>query len=190
MAPHIIMTPPMTILLIVWFVCERIFTRRSRAGATSRDKGTLLLLQFVQGASIGMGIWMALRFREYAFPAHNIIHICGMFIFVIGFAFRFYAIFYLGRFFTTRVTVAADHRVIDSGPYRFVRHPSYAGLFLIYIGFGLALGNWVSVVVINVPIFAAFLHRMNVEEAALAEALGEPYRNYMKRTKRLIPMVY
>jgi protein-S-isoprenylcysteine O-methyltransferase Ste14 len=54
----------------------------------------------------------------------------------------------------------------------------------------MALGNWLSLLVLIVPIFAAFLYRIQVEEMALTEALGEPYRNYMKKTKRLIPLVY
>ena len=64
--------------------------------------------------------------------------------FVVGIAIRWYAIVYLGRFFTVNVAIAADHRLIDSGPYRFVRHPSYIGALMAFLGLGLTLGNWVS----------------------------------------------
>ena len=59
-----------------------------------------------------------------------------------------------------------------------------------FLGLGLCLGNWVSMWVMFVPIFLVFLRRMNVEEAALLQGLGEPYRNYMRRTKRLVPGLY
>ena len=61
---------------------------------------------------------------------------------------------------------------------------------MLFLGLGLGIGNWISVVIIIVPIFSVFLWRMGIEEAALLEALGEPYRSYMNRTKRLIPMIY
>jgi len=61
---------------------------------------------------------------------------------------------------------------------------------ILYLGLGLGIGNWLSILIISVPVFAAFRWRMGIEEVALLEALGEPYRSYMKRTKRLIPMVY
>jgi protein-S-isoprenylcysteine O-methyltransferase Ste14 len=184
------MIRPLEILFITWFVCERLFTRRSGAGATSKDRYSFLILVPVQAICIGLAISIAIHLREYTFPANEIVQRCGLGVFALGFALRFYSVFYLGRFFTTNVAIASDHRVIDTGPYRYVRHPSYTGLLLIYIGFGLALGNWISLLVLIIPIYAAFLYRIHVEETALAEALGEPYRNYMKKTKRLIPMVY
>jgi protein-S-isoprenylcysteine O-methyltransferase len=116
--------------------------------------------------------------------------ILGVGVFVVGLALRLCSIFYLGRFFTGKVAIATDHRLVDSGPYRFVRHPSYTGALMLFIGLGLVIGNWLSLVVIIPPVFAAYWWRMRIEEAALAEALGDPYRCYMKRTKRLVPMIF
>jgi protein-S-isoprenylcysteine O-methyltransferase Ste14 len=178
------------ILFIAWFVCERLFTRRSRPGNTLRDRGSAILIVSVQFACIFLGIEAAFRFPDCLFPALPVVRVCGFCIYVLGFFLRFYSIFYLGRFFTTNVTIAADHRVVDSGPYRFIRHPSYTGTFMLYLGICLCIGNWATTLIIIVPVFCAFLWRMKVEETALREALGEPYADYMKRTKRLIPMVY
>ena len=58
------------------------------------------------------------------------------------------------------------------------------------MGFALVLRNWASVLIISLPIAFAFLYRINIEERALVQALGERYRAYIKRTKRLIPFLY
>jgi protein-S-isoprenylcysteine O-methyltransferase Ste14 len=80
--------------------------------------------------------------------------------------------------------------LIDSGPYHFVRHPSYAGNLLAVVGFSLSFQNWASILLIFVPCCAVILWRIHIEEEALLGALGEPYRGYMRRTKRLIPLLY
>jgi protein-S-isoprenylcysteine O-methyltransferase len=177
------------ILFVVWFGCERLFTRRSRRGHTSKDRGSAVVVVSVQIVSICLGIQAAYH-TDCLFPAVQVVRVCGFCIYVLGFILRFYSIFYLGRFFTTNVTIAADHHIVDSGPYRFIRHPSYTGIFMLYLGICLCIGNWATTLIMIVPIFCAFLYRMKVEETALREALGEPYANYMRRTKRLIPMVY
>ena len=178
------------ILGLIWLASELLLTRRSGAGATSKDRGSLRVLWFVEIASICCGVVVAYHFRAYGLPARHFFYISGIGVFVIGLALRLYAILYLGRFFTINVAIATDHRLIDTGPYRFARHPSYTGALMLFFGLSLGIGNWLSLVVIMFPIFAAFWWRIRIEEAALAEALGEPYRSYMRRTKRLIPMIY
>ena len=178
------------ILSLIWIVSELFLTRRSGANATSRDRGSLPLLIIVQWGSIFLGIFVAFHFSVGFFPDLDVVRMCGIGVFIAGYALRVYSILYLGKFFTINVAIAADHRVIDTGPYRFIRHPSYTGLFLLYLGIGLTIGNWLTIAIIFVPIFIAFLWRINLEEAALREALGEPYSEYMQRTRRLIPFIY
>ena len=105
-----------------------------------------------------------------------------------GIVFRWYAIARLGRFFTTRVMVAADQVVVDTGPYRLVRHPSYTGALLTLFGILLCSTNWLALACFLFAI-PGFAYRISVEEKALANGLGQPYRDYMRRTKRLIPYV-
>ena len=145
---------------------------------------------WAQIVSVCLGIQAAYHLTDCLFPALQAVRITGFCIYVLGFILRFYSIFYLGRFFTTIVTIAGDHKVVDSGPYRYIRHPSYTGLFMLYLGICLCIGNWATTLIMIIPIFCAFLYRMKVEEGALYEALGQPYADYMKRTKRLIPFVY
>jgi protein-S-isoprenylcysteine O-methyltransferase len=177
----------------VYFLSElglQIFRRASRVRAQGTDAGSSRLLWWVVGPSVGIAWWLAL-----AWPAARFEHVgsavtTGVGLFIAGLILRWYSIFYLGRFFTVNVAIASDHRLIDTGPYRHIRHPSYTGALLEFLGLGLCLCNWASVVVLMTGTLLAFGYRIHVEEAALAQGLGEDYRSYMRRTKRLLPAVY
>ena len=96
----------------------------------------------------------------------------------------------LGRFFTANVKVTDGQTVIQEGAYRLVRHPSYTGGMLMYVGTGLALTNWLSTVILAIFGGAGYAYRVRVEEQALVAALGEPYLDYMRRTKRFVPFIF
>ena len=95
-----------------------------------------------------------------------------------------------GITFTVNVAIHSGHEVIDTGPYRLIRHPSYTGALLAFLGLALCMANWWSLALVMVPILWAFGRRMSIEESALASALGAPYTQYMSRTKRLAPFIY
>lgn len=177
-------------LCLAWFLSEMCLTRRSGAGAASKDKGSLRIIWLVDMLSVAFGIMAAYRFRECALPDQQLFYGIGIGVLSAGLALRVYAILYLGRFFTINVAIASDHHLVDTGPYRYIRHPSYTGALLLFLGLGLGIGNWLSALIIFVPIFLVLRWRMEIEEQALLEALGAPYRDYMTRTKRLIPLVY
>jgi len=96
----------------------------------------------------------------------------------------------LGQYFTGMVTVSEGQPVIDVGPYRWVRHPSYTAGFLLFGGIGLALGSWLSVAALFLIPCYTYYWRVTAEETALLTTLGEPYRAYMSRTKRFIPFIF
>jgi protein-S-isoprenylcysteine O-methyltransferase Ste14 len=167
------------------------FTRRSRSKTgTKQDRSTLAVIWLVIAVSIIAGVLVAQNFRAAALPQGQMFACAGVVLFVAGLILRWWAIITLGRFFTVDVTVERDHKLVEKGPFRIVRHPSYTGVLLAFIGLALSLGNWAALLVILIPIGAAFVHRMNVEEDALTRALGSRYAEYMKRTKRLVPFVY
>ena len=114
----------------------------------------------------------------------------GLMVMWLGLAIRVWAIAALGHAFRTTVEVEAAQTVVTQGPYRWIRHPSYTGLLLIVIGFGLAIGNWLALVVCVVLPLLGLLRRIQVEEAELLRVLGDRYRAYMTPTKRLIPGVW
>ncbi|MEY2488177.1 MAG: hypothetical protein QOC70_119 [Verrucomicrobiota bacterium] len=163
-------------------------THRSREKTVSKDANSLRVLWIVIMVCVWLSIRAQGRWPEAVLPPWSVP--IGVAVFIGGMVLRWYSIIHLGRFFTVNVAIAADHQLVDTGPYRFVRHPSYTGALLAFIGFAMVLRNWASVLVISLPIAFAFLYRINVEERALVQALGERYRAYIKRTKRLVPFVY
>jgi protein-S-isoprenylcysteine O-methyltransferase len=165
-------------------------TRRSRAQALSHDRRSLFLLWAVIIVSIWLGIQMVWLCPGAAVAFRGQLYVFGFILFLGGLALRWYSIGYLGRFFTVDVSISAEHKLIDAGPYRYVRHPSYTGALLAFLGLGFCFGNWLSILFLTVPIIGAFLWRIRIEESALTKALGNDYRAYMERTKRLIPWVY
>jgi protein-S-isoprenylcysteine O-methyltransferase Ste14 len=105
-------------------------------------------------------------------------------------ALRWWAIITLGRYFTIDVAVRSTQSVVQSGPYRFVRHPSYTAVLIMLLGVGLALANWASLVAMLAGGLIGLLYRVRVEERALVEALGQPYVDYMRHTERFIPFMF
>jgi protein-S-isoprenylcysteine O-methyltransferase Ste14 len=107
-----------------------------------------------------------------------------------GIALRWYAVRVLGRFFTFDVAVHPGQTVVSLGPYRYIRHPSYAGALITLLGLGLALGNWAGLLALLTCMSVGYAYRISIEEAALAAALGEPYQQYTRRTRRLVPFLF
>ena len=180
-----------SMVIIVWIVSEASAFFRGVTIAADRRKdrssgpiliGFLLLAVWLGGilASLVPGASMS--------AGRSVIFVCGLLLALAGIALRQYAIASLGRFFTVRVMTRPDQTVIESGPYRFIRHPSYSGSLMTVLGVLLCSTNWLSMAcfVLAVP---GFLYRIRVEERALIDALGESYRAYMGRTKRLVPFV-
>jgi protein-S-isoprenylcysteine O-methyltransferase Ste14 len=129
--------------------------------------------------------------RQFAIPSNRtLLFGIGIFLILAGEAFRWYAIRVLGKFFTSVISIQEGQTVIENGPYRYIRHPSYSGAILSFLGFGLALTNWLSLALVILGTVLGYGYRVYIEEQALVEGLGQPYRDYMQRTKRFIPFIY
>ena len=181
--------------LLIWRVMEvgvdiRTF-KRLRAGIGRQDKGSHVVLLCLIVFGFLLGVLLALKVAAFAITsAPDILFWLGMLLIYAGIALRISAITVLGRYFTTRVAVVADQQVVEAGPYRLIRHPSYTGFLITLLGFGLSLtNNWLSLLVIMGCALIGFSYRIRVEERVLQEQLGQRYQEYMRRTKRLIPFV-
>ena len=165
--------------------------KRARADSSrSEDRGSLRLIWIVIFASVALAFAAPNVLPSAGTGAAPLLRHLGIAVFAAGLAVRWYSIVHLGRFFTVNVAIASDHLLIDTGPYRYVRHPSYTGALMAFLGLAMCLANWLSLLLMMIPVLAAFLWRMHVEESALLQAFGDRYREYMNRTKRLIPAVY
>jgi len=181
------------IVYIVWFVLEMIgaVAQRVRAGAQKHDRGSMVVL--IVGLYVGVLLNFAL---PGLFPGATItwnrpvLFFIGLTLMVLGIILRQYAIRVLGRYFTRIVATRADQPVVQNGPYKFIRHPAYSGTLLTLLGIGLAMTNWASLAAILVCSFIGFFYRVLVEERALRTSLGQPYVEYMGRTKRFVPFVF
>ncbi len=113
----------------------------------------------------------------------------GVGIMLSGLALRWWANQTLGKFYTRTLRVAKDQRIIQSGPYKVIRHPGYGGVLLLWVGGGLAVSNWIAVVVTTPVMFASYRYRIKSEESMLLAAFGKEYQAYMVNTWRLIPLI-
>ena len=111
----------------------------------------------------------------------------GLIIMVAGFLLRSWALWRLGRFFSRVVQIESGHQLITNGPYRFLRHPAYTGMLMIFFGFLLGISTWLGALLGLILIGVAVLYRINIEERVLTENFGNEYRAYIKRTWRIFP---
>jgi protein-S-isoprenylcysteine O-methyltransferase len=173
----------------IWAAYEVVLAIRARAGEAGRDR-SFVPLTFSVLCGLALGV-LAARSGHLTLPGPGWWPVAlGLAVFAAGLVVRAWAVRELGRFFQFTVVVQADHRVVDSGPYRLVRHPSYTGLLMASLGLGAMLGTWLSIPACLVPPMIGFGIRLRSEEAVLARELGAPYRAYMQRTKRLVPRVW
>ena len=179
-------------IYLLWISSEIIlnhFLRSSKSDKKSFDKNTLLLLWVTILISVTIGVFVS---KIITFPIFTNIRIefIGLVEIIFGILIRLVAIKQLGRFFTVDVTIRENHQLLQTGLYKFLRHPSYTGSLISFLGFGLSLNNWISLLLVFLPTLFAMIHRMNIEEKVLTEKFGKRYLDYISKTKRLIPFIY
>ena len=158
----------------LWLISEVVVSiiKRSTAGAKRQDRLSYLLIWL----SFFISIQAAVNLKLYVPFVRKVGSItllapflgyCGCVIIVAGLVIRWIAILTLGNLFTVQVVIAKYHRVIDHGIYRTLRHPSYLGSLICFLGAGLAIENWLCLIVLVVLPLSAFIYRISVEERTL-----------------------
>jgi protein-S-isoprenylcysteine O-methyltransferase len=185
--------PLFTVLCVAWAASEIWIGWRLRSDdpARTRDSGTLRLLLLTIYACLALAVWLSYAgLARFGAPWREGLSWSGLVLMTGGLALRWWSIRVLDRFFTVDVAIHAGHKLIRHGPYRLLRHPSYTGALMTFYGFGLALGNIWSLLVVTVPVTLAFLWRIRIEERVLSAAFPGEYADYARATKRLVPYLW
>ncbi len=181
---------------LVWVIPEMLrmptqMARVSRQIVTYQDRSSLAILLGLQWTGVALNFLLAGLLPSAAIAWHRSdLFGLGVLCILLGVALRWYAIHTLGRYFTRDVAVSANQQIVQRGPYRRIRHPAYTGTFLTMLGVGLALTNWASLGALLLCVFLGHFYRVKVEEQALIQTIGQPYREYMDRTQRFVPWLF
>jgi len=181
---------------LVWNVPEMIgmikqTAKISRKEASVQDRGSMGILIGLQWAGLALNFLLAWLFQAAAISWHQTaLFATGVTLILLGVALRWYAIWTLRDYFTRDVAVSSNQKVVQNGPYRYIRHPAYSGTFLTMLGVGLAMTNWASLVALLIFVLIGHMYRVSVEEKALSRTIGQPYVEYMHHTKRFIPLLF
>ena len=189
MDPKIIIIIAVSYLYGFFEVLMNLRQSRKSQVAASGDKSSLWWLYglITLGYALSFAIGATKTGRIHAW---NTFFTIGMILFVIGLVIRIHSLGALKQYFTYSVARVEDHKIIETGLYKFIRHPGYLGQWIIFLGISMAISNWLSILAMLVPVTLGYLHRINVEERFMLAQLGEDYVNYQGRTKRIIPQVY
>lgn len=163
-------------------------TRKSK-GTKSDDKSSLWWLYglITLGYTLSFSIGVTKIGRIYDW---NTFFAIGMALFVIGFLIRIHSILTLGQFFTYSMAKVENHKIVETGLYKFLRHPGYLGQLIIFLGISVSISNWLSILTMMIPVLLGYAYRITVEERFMVKQFGDYYLDYQTRTNKLIPFVY
>jgi protein-S-isoprenylcysteine O-methyltransferase Ste14 len=172
-------------LYALWILVETPVAKRdlSTEGKTTSDFATCQIYAFAQAFTFLSALWFPPVWR-----APNAAHFVGFSIFLLGVCYRLWAIRTLGEFYSHRVRILSQHRIVSSGPYRFTRHPAYAGMIILSAGVTIYFLNWVTLCIFVFALVPAIVLRIGIEERVLFGIEGYP--EFAKRRKRLFPLVW
>jgi protein-S-isoprenylcysteine O-methyltransferase Ste14 len=176
----------------LWILPETAAARRLRSAkdAQKADRGSMAAVFVGVYLGVFLGFRIAVKVPSLAVPHWKTWFVLGIVIWLGGIVLRWYSIYILGRFFTFDVAISTGQHVVERGPYRWVRHPSYLGGLLAMAGLGMTLSNWLAMLLPPCCLAVAYMYRIPIEERALVRGLGSEYSDYMRRTRRLIPYIF
>ncbi len=180
------------IISVIWVLSEIILNIVRRIENGRKDKVSFQMIFIVIFISIFFGalIYVYCKLNNMKlFYLPDIFIILGLILIIIGISIRWTAILTLKQFFSVNVTITQNHKIVKSGLYKFIRHPAYTGSLISFLGLGLSFSNWLSLLLIFLPILIIFILRIKAEEELLIKHFGLDYINYRKETKYLIPYI-
>lgn len=166
----------------------QLFFKNQNQDRSSRD-ATLSLLRYTVPLAT-LGSFSLYYFEVGNFPTYSVILTLGTGLIILGLLLRWYAVLRLKKLFTVQLTIQKNHQLIRKGLYKHIRHPSYLGMIIYFLGLGLLMHNYLSILVLLSLPFLAIYMRIKAEEALLLHHFKEEYREYQKHSARLIPFIY
>ena len=180
-----LISAPWLILLAYWAMSA--FRVRPTQQAEPAASRLAVMAGVIVGFTLLFGPWLRSSLLGERFvPDVPEIRYLGIVLIWVGIGLAIWARYHLGEYWSARVTIKVDHKLIDSGPYAYIRHPIYSGILLALIGSALAVGKWRAVAAFLL-ILIVFVSKARREESMLTGQLGETYREYKNRTGMLIP---
>jgi len=172
-------------LYLLWMIIELRVTKKdvNTEGKKTSDFMTCQLYGFGQALTFLTALWC-----QSVWQVPNVAHFAGLSIFLFGGLYRLWAIRTLGRYYSHRVRTVYQHQMVVSGPYRFTRHPAYAGMIIANAGISLYFLNWVTICVFLFILVPAIILRIVIEEKTLFGVEGYP--EFARSRKRLFPAIW
>ena len=172
------------LIYLIWVIFEsRISIKEKDKGNKTSDYGTLEFYAISQALTFLSALWF-----DSTWPSPSFAHLLGLIVFIFGICFRLWAIMALGHYYSHIVREVDDHKIIDSGPYKYIRHPAYAGMIVAHFGIVLYFFNPVTLLIFFLALIPAIILRIFVEEKTLFRI--ERYSDYARNRKRLIPLIW
>jgi protein-S-isoprenylcysteine O-methyltransferase Ste14 len=178
---------------IIWLISEIILAIAKKSHAQqhdSHDKSSLRILWITISVAVTGGVFIGSSQIGLIDCCDPWISYTGLGLIIFGLIIRWIAIITLRQYFTVDIAVQPGQTIIKRGLYNRIRHPSYSGSLLSFLGLGLSFSNWFSTLIIFIPIFAAFYYRISIEEKALIKIFGSDYEDYRNNTAMLIPRIF
>jgi protein-S-isoprenylcysteine O-methyltransferase Ste14 len=172
-------------------IYQQIRQRKQRRGTlAAQDKGSLVFLYVC--ITLGYCIAFPVSFSPYGRLTWGNPYwlVSGVVLVALGLWIRSLAMRTLATYFTYAVEIQTQQQLVESGLYRYIRHPGYLGQLLVFLGIGLALTNWMAILGLLIPVGIGFGRRIHVEEEAMRLNFAERYESYCSRTWRLLPWLY
>lgn len=183
------------VIISFFFVSEGLLRKGNDAQTLKRtefDRGSTSRIQFSLFTSFLLFIITPFlnNFEIGVIKTNISVNIFGILLMIIAMIIRLVAVTTLGRLFTRTLRKTENHTIVSEGIYNYIRHPGYLGDTLLFLGASISVGNIITIIIVQILMLSSYLYRIIVEEKMMIELFGEEYRDYMKRTKRLIPFIY
>ena len=176
--------PVLAVLAVFAERMREVFTKRQTVAGQKKETLTFNLFMLCGQLIVVGGITeYYLRHLRLSWP----IFAAGLLISIASFAIRRSAIRALGRFWSLHVEMREGHEFVQSGPFAYARHPVYFSMILELLGIGMMLGAWWTLAAVFLIFIPTMFARVRMEEQALIEQFGEPYRTYKQSTPAIFP---